>query len=202
MPHQGMQRDGVAVPCSEEPVDKGMPQLVWREPPDAGALADTPDHAHQRLISRGPLRILPAPLKTSTGSRARASIGRVSTGTGRGLARVRRPYVHRRGRAVGVGVRSLPTGSRSPDDGTDADAIHARVLAVRIRSLLTAFALPALIRRLGPGGEDVSADVVDEGAMDAEEGGGDGGQAKAVKAIQIRATRQSPRILWLAILPA
>jgi hypothetical protein len=48
----------------------------------------------------------------------------------------------------------------------------------------------------------VSADLVDEDAMDAEEGGGDGGQAKAVKAILIRATRQSPRILWLAILPA
>jgi hypothetical protein len=52
-------------------------------------------------------------------------------------------------------------------------------------------------------GEDVSTDVVDEGAMHAEEGGAvTAGRAKAVKAILIRATRQSPRILWLAILPA
>jgi hypothetical protein len=52
-------------------------------------------------------------------------------------------------------------------------------------------------------GEDVSADVVDEGAMDAEEGGAvTAGRAKAVKAILIRATRQSPRILWPAILSA
>jgi len=130
MPHQRLQRDGVAAACSEEPVGKGMPQLVWREPPDAGALADTPDHAHQRLIARGPLRILPAP-----------------------LAIVRRhPLLY-------------------------LDGEH-------------------MVVELGLQLAETRAQLVDD------VGGGDDGQAKAVKAILIKATRQSPPILWLAILPA
>jgi hypothetical protein len=61
MTHERLERDKVAATLAEEPVGKAVPQLVRREPPNAGAFAHAPDHAHQRLIARRLLRILPAP---------------------------------------------------------------------------------------------------------------------------------------------
>jgi hypothetical protein len=60
--HQRLQSHEVTAAFAKKPIRETMPELVRREPPNAGALADAPDHAHERLVARRQLWILAAPL--------------------------------------------------------------------------------------------------------------------------------------------
>jgi hypothetical protein len=56
--HKGLQCYEVPTALAQEAVCEAVTQLVRRELPDTGALADTPDHSHQRLVTGRLLRIL------------------------------------------------------------------------------------------------------------------------------------------------
>jgi hypothetical protein len=59
MAHEGLERDGIAAALAKEAIREAVSQLMRGEGPNPGALADAPDHPHQRLIARRPLWILP-----------------------------------------------------------------------------------------------------------------------------------------------
>ncbi|MEX1358685.1 MAG: hypothetical protein WD981_08700 [Gaiellaceae bacterium] len=62
MAHQRLQRDEVTAALAQEAIGEAVPQLMRGEAPHACAPADAPDHPHESLIARRPLRILPTPL--------------------------------------------------------------------------------------------------------------------------------------------
>ncbi|HSL63102.1 MAG TPA: hypothetical protein VK874_00465 [Gaiellaceae bacterium] len=68
MPHQRLQRDDVAAALAQEPVGEAVAQLMRGEGANAGALAHTPEHPHQRLSARRLLRILPPPVAFRCGN--------------------------------------------------------------------------------------------------------------------------------------
>jgi hypothetical protein len=56
--HQPLQSNEVAATLTEEAISKAVAKLMRREALDTSALADAPDHPHQRLRAGRLLRIL------------------------------------------------------------------------------------------------------------------------------------------------
>ena len=60
--HQRLQSDEVQAALAQEAIGEAVSKLVRRQPPNARAPADPPDHSPQCLVACRPLRILPASL--------------------------------------------------------------------------------------------------------------------------------------------